>query len=697
MTATAQGTATWLPVADRTFLPAIHGVRGLALALVVVYHLFGNGRVSGGVDVFLVISAFLITRSMRRTPLDHPARQVARRWARTFARLAPPALLTLAVVAVATPWVFAAPHTQSIFREVAASALYLENIELARTQAGYDAASVDTSPLQHFWSLSLQGQFFLLWPVALALVVWFARRTTARIRQIVVVALVATASALSFGYALYAVQVDQTQAYFSMGARLWEFGVGVLLALLPMRWHLRGPLATTASWVGVTVIVTSGFFIDGGVHFPGALTLVPVTATALILISALDDSRWSLGRALAARPLRTLADNSYGLYLWHWPLLIAYLTWQGQSDIDLVGAIVVVGVAYGLAVLTRTVADAATRWLRAPSRRTVTTLLVLALAVAAVAVPSAAKADSLERERQAQLDALVKPSTSLPGAAVLNNPELDLEAYTAPFRPSVEDAYFDLPPGIYERGCLQNWQDYPGMEEVLHCEDMNAPEEPSRLVVISGGSHIQQWYTAVDIIADANDWELIVIEKDGCRLQDPGTNFSGSSTCRTWNESAPAAILDREPDALITVGTETQPASPLESVWPSQITLWETVLDAGVPVIAFRDVPRFVEDVPTCVGTHDVTEGSTDDPCSVRAADVLAAENPLLTDPAVPDGVLPIDLTEYICPNFDMCPVIQGNVLMYRDDDHLTATYVRSLTPAVEQQLRQQAPFLFDN
>ncbi|WP_062076849.1 acyltransferase family protein [Demequina globuliformis] len=715
-------------------------MRALALALVVAYHLFGNGRVSGGVDVFLVISAFLLTRSLRRAPTDHPWRAVVRRWAATFSRLTPPALLTIAAVAVTAPWAFAETHLIAIYRQAAATALYVENVELARSQQAYDAASATTSPLQHFWSLSIQGQMFLLLPIVIAGLVVLARGATPRTRHILLVALLAASTIASFLYAMELVDSDQQRAYFSGPARAWELGLGALLALAPSRWMLRGRPAVVTGWLGTVVIVCSGWWIDGAHAYPGPATLVPVVAALAVIAAAAENSRRSLGRVLSVRPVAHVAAVSYGLYLWHWPILIAVMTATATTSIGPGTALVVLAASYLLARASAAIWARPTQWLRQPARRSRQVVPLLAGAALVVALPSGAYAQHLSTERDAELSALAHqtpeatpaPSASggqdkvpgNPGAAAWGVSGAD---YSAPLSPSISAANQDLPLDFYNRDCYQRWPDEPRYTDVLVCEDEAAPDNPSHTVVMSGGSHALQWYAAIEPLAREYNWELVIVEKDGCRLQDPGPMFYGSDACRVWNESAEDVIVSQRPDAVVTVGTVTPPEVSRESVLASQALLWGRLVDQGIGVVTIRDNPRFAWDVPTCIATNGVTEADQS-ACTKETDAALEASSPLtsgagtingadipgggsradLTDPeaattqidvtdavTVPDLAASLDLTPWLCDSVT-CPVITGNVVMYRDDDHLSATYVRTLTPMVEEQLRAQAAWLFE-
>lgn len=245
----------------------LHGLRGVAVVLVVLFHLFGAGRVSGGIDVFLAISGFLFTglilRRVTGAGLDVPAYL-----ARLVRRLVPPVLPVLAFVVLATLVLLPAPMRAQTWQETAAVLLYVENWQLIASQLGYDAAGVQTSPLQHLWSLSVQGQFYLLWPVVLGITWWLLGRLRLPARTTLAVVVLAVTAA-SFGYAVHLHHLDQPVAYLHTGARLWELTLPGLLALTAARRRLPQAVRVGLGWTGLALIVSCGFVLDGAALFPG--------------------------------------------------------------------------------------------------------------------------------------------------------------------------------------------------------------------------------------------------------------------------------------------------------------------------------------------------------------------------------------------------------------------------------------------
>lgn len=225
------------------------------------------------------------------------------------------------------------------------------------------------------------------------------------------------------------------------------------------------------------------------------------------------------------------------------------------------------------------------------------------------------------------------------------------------------------------------------------CEDL--AENPTtittgKVVIMSGGSHVLHWYPAYRVLADKYGWKLVVIDKDACRLTIGDDGDGLSQMCRDWNTSAMPIILDREPAAVVTVATKT-PEVPgdVEISYPGQVRAWQDLADHDVPVIAMRDTPRFFERIPECT----VTATNPND-CGRARSDIFADEIPTAGGLALPASTAIIDLTDAFCSQ-ETCEPIIGNVLAYRDEDHMTATYARTLAPALETALKSEAPWLF--
>ncbi|MDR7382865.1 acyltransferase family protein [Promicromonospora iranensis] len=674
-------------------------MRGLALLLVVLFHLFGGGRVSGGVDVFLVVSGFLVTGSLVRRA-ETGSLRLGSVYARNLARLAPPALVVLAAVAVAAWTLLPTGRWLEIWRQVIASGLYVENWDLIANTLSYGAAGPAVSPLQHFWSLSVQGQFLLAWPLVVLVVAWLCRRARTGVRRQLVV-LVALASATSFAYALYLTQVLQPTAYFHTGTRFWELGVGALLALVPLRG--AGGLRALGAWAGLGLIVSSGFLLDGGTLFPGPWTLWPVTGALLVLAGAGTTVAWGPRRLLELAPLRFVADISYELYLWHWPVLIFYLALRGFPAVGVRGAALVLAASLVLAWVTRQLVarpvGLALPRTMGPARAG-GTLLAAGVATALVVVPTFAASVDLRNREVAALEALQHLGPAYTGAQALAAPRprttpnashtgnaatLQEAADEMPVRPDPELAKTDETRVDHNQECVQVHGDGPGLDQVRMCT-LHDPAEPTRTVLVAGGSHTYQWAAAVNRVARENGWRVLVAGKGQCRLMYEPVP---TDDCGRWSANVLAAAGSLDPDAVFVTGSRTH-EDRREFVVPVEVAAWQQLDAVGIPVVTIRDNPRFRWSPPNCVRDN----GRDAARCATDRSDVFAERNPVQTFPGMPASAGHVDLSDALCEPRS-CPPVVGNVMVYRDGSHLTATYLRSLTPALDKAVRQAAPWLY--
>src|ERR1700712_1316689 len=311
------------------FLPHVQGLRAIAVLLVVIYH-FEPGRLTGGyigVDVFFVISGFLITQQLSRELERSDRIKLPTFWGKRVRRLLPAALLVLAFSTVATLTIMPLSALAENLREILASTFYVENWALAANSVDYLAASGDASLVQHYWSLSLEEQFYVVWPVLLLGASFFGVKRLAtkygdRGRWNAMIALVVIATVVSFVLSIVATNNDPASAYFVTYTRVWEFGVGALLALIPRLRPTRGWFVNVLGYGGVLAILIAGYTFDRNTPFPGYAARVPVLGTAAVIVSHRSERRFDIGRVLSTRVPRFFGDISYSLYLWHWPLIV---------------------------------------------------------------------------------------------------------------------------------------------------------------------------------------------------------------------------------------------------------------------------------------------------------------------------------------------------------------------------------------
>lgn len=649
----------------------IQGLRSLAVLLVVVYHVW-LGRVSGGVDVFLMISAFLLTESfVRKVEAGRPL-ELLGHWAHRFRRLLPAAVVTILGTVAAVRLLAPASRWEETIDQAWASLLYVQNWLLASRSVDYYAAEHATaSPLQHFWSLSIQGQVFILWPILLALGAWVSRRTGWSYRGVLAVTF-GTVFAASLACSVVETAANQPFAYFDSRARLWEFAAGSLLALaLPLVRPPRG-LKVVLGWAGLAALVAVGLVLPVERAFPGYVALWPILAAGSVLAAGGTGTALGADRFLSFRPLVALGNSSYALYLVHWPILVLYLVATGRESAGLLDGLAIVASSILLAELVTRVVETPLRRLSWAERSPLRGAVVILVSLALVAAPLMWWRSALAQEAA---EAAAAGAQDNPGAAALAadyEPAGDPDAPTVPL-PADQPDWFDL-----EQECEGRFR--PDEEALSgRCTQSPAVDDPERVVVALGDSHTQQWTAAVAPLARERGWQIVSLLNAGCNFGDP-THSSQPDHCADWLPMAYDFVEQLGPDAVLTIATNTYPNGTPERVVPGYEETAARFTDAGIEVIALRDNPRFTFDPYECALEEE-------DPaaCSIPLEASMATTNPAASLAGTP-GVHVLDLTDLVCPD-GTCPAVIGNVYAYFDSNHLTTTYLTSLAPSLEERL----------
>ena len=412
-------------VAARRFRPEIEGLRAVAALLVAIYHIF-LGRVSGGVDIFFTVAGFLITLTLLRQVTRTGSVSAKAFFSRLARRLLPASLFVLGAVALATATLVPASRRSATFGEIVASVLYVENWALASKSVDYLAREEGSSPVQHFWAMSIQGQFYIIWFVVFLVAVSLGVhriRTTLRV-------LLGVLFVGSLGYSVYLTNLDQPLAYFHTGTRVWEFAAGGLLALAISRIDKIPPrLAAPLGWVGLGLIVSCGLVLQVSELFPGWVALWPVVGGILVLASGSAAGRGTVARLLGSRPFVTIGGMSYAIYLWHWPILVLYLARTGEPVAALGPGLAIVAITIVLAYLTTRFVEKPVRE-ATPSSRPSRGYAVALTVVAALLVAGGT------------LAARTEPAAEVPVA------EIDVEHYPGPT--AVVDGWDEVP-SSYEK------------------------------------------------------------------------------------------------------------------------------------------------------------------------------------------------------------------------------------------------------
>lgn len=651
------------------FRPEVQGLRAVAVLLVVLYHVF-MGRVAGGVDVFLFLSAFFMTLSFVRRIEGGRRPTIGRYWLHTFKRLLPLATLVVLATFVLVWCFYPAEDASGLRSQGVASVLYAENWLLAVHAVDYYAADRSAaSPFQHFWSLSVQGQVFLLWPLVFGLA-WLVKRRTGRRSVPVLAVSFGAVFGASLAWSVISTHTQQNFAYFDTRARLWEFALGSLLALavpylrLPVR--ARVPLG----WCGLVGLVSVGIVVDVAGAFPGWIALWPLLSAAAIVVAGRSGSPVGVDRLLAWGPVVRLGDAAYALYLVHWPLLVTWLVVRDRSAAGWWAGAGIVVVSVLLAVLlTRFVETPLRRWAWPEARRW---RLALVIAVCpGLVLATAGTWAALDGRRASQLAA--QAGSSNPGAQSLAPGYDSTGDPNAPVVPAtMEDQWVGLP-----RVCEG---DYASADPVAQgfCRQDEPVENPTRVVAVVGNSHMEQYMGAIIPVARQRHWQLVSLLQPGC-----GFGLEGQSdTCRAGNQAVLSYLEELHPDAVVTTSTRSELMDArAEHVVSGLEAVTRELTAQGTTVLGLRDNPRLDVDPTRCAQR----KGWEDSSCRVPRTSVLGERNPAESLESVP-GFVGIDPTGLICPG-DACPPEIGRVAVWLDSHHLTGDYTRSMAPLLRERL----------
>lgn len=683
-------------------------MRAIAVLVVIGFHAgipgFGGGYV--GVDVFFVVSGFLITGLLLREVERTGRVDLPRFWARRVRRLLPAASLTLVAIAVLTVVVLPVTRWAAIAGDILFSAFYVVNWRLADRSVDYLAADHAASPVQHFWSLAVEEQFYVLWPVLIMVLAWIAARLAARLRTLPLAAGIGLLGLGSLGWSVYLTAVDAGRAYFVTTTRLWELALGGMLAVAaPLLMRLGRGTRVVLGWGGMVAIGYAVLTYSLTTPFPGWVALIPTLGAAAVIGAGIRRSDDGVGRLLSWSPLEQTGELSYSLYLWHWPLLVvAIFVWGDDGVLSL-------PVAIGVAAFSFLPAWLAFRLVERPLHRSSTlaerplrAFAVAALCAGTVVASALAVHAALDRYGHAQ-EQVGNPSAQLPlptpppptsdGPLTEDEAEEVDEWLTADLEhaesilPDPIDAVDDNP-AVHDDGCYQN----QARTDVVTCV-YGDPESPHRVVLV-GDSHAAHWQPALRVVAEQQGWRLETYIKSACFFGDAPVWLRRLDQeyvpCSTWN----AAVMDQllaDPPGLVVAATsgeydavrdgariERSPASD-EILVDGLASRWSTLLDAGSQVLVLADTPWRDNDVPECVAENRPDVGACNTP---RQWGVERSGIGIQTRAAgIEQRAMFVDLTDSLCTS-DVCPAVISGLLTMRDRHHLTATFSQALGPALE-------------
>lgn len=688
------------------FRQDIEGLRAVAVLAVVLFHSNMPGLGGGfvGVDVFFVISGFLITGLLWREASTAGTVRLGRFYGARARRLLPASATVGVVTAIASAVLLNPLQARTVIGDGIASALYVGNYRFALQGVDYQIAYRPPSPFQHYWSLGVEEQFYLLWPAMIIgtawLVRWGRRRAEARsvpsaAPYLLVLALVGAAS---FAVSLVATHVAPSVAFFSLPTRAWELAVGGLVALTTTQWRrLPAFAAAIAGWAGLVLIVLACNTIGATTPYPGTAALLPVLGTALVIGAGCAGPAWGCGRLLALSPMRAVGRVSYSWYLWHWPVLLLAPPLLGRPGLGPVDGLAALAVSLGLAVLTLRLIENPFRY-AAPVRRSATRSLALGGAATAVAVcvgvallvlvpdpvgrgPAAptltVSAGPLPTGRNVELyDAAVQHAVAQVQSAVAASAEL--KAVPSNLDPSLADA---VRPGTNARSCVLN------LLEVDQPECASGDTASTTTVALIGDSTAGMWSPALQQVAVQRHWRVETLSKASCPMLDlPFTNAllqRKYTECDQWREGTLGRLQTEHPRLVVLSMLRHDLHTgfpPYGRAWNESLTrLVRQLRGTGANVLVLGSIPDLHSDVPECLSVH------LDDATACSSPRKTAVDEPGMTAESAATkagGGQYADVTELFCAA-DRCPAIVGNALVYHNEFHLTSRYAQLLAPAI--------------
>lgn len=682
---------TPIPKPPRQVRTDIQALRALAVAAVLGYH-FAPDLVPGGyvgVDVFFVISGFVITSLMLSELRSTGALSFARFYARRARRILPAATVTIILTVLAGFLLWPLNTWKNIADDAFYTAIFGQNWHLAATSVDYLAGGGTPSPMQHFWSLSIEEQFYFLWPAALIGAYLLIRKRSVGGAALLV--LIPTIL-LTFTWSVLAVANGDPSAYFTSHTRAWQLGIGALLAVAwPAVNKLTGnpggalePGRAPVTWrtaallvVGVGLNLFALFTYASDTPFPGVAALAPTLGTAALIAAGVPAAGW-----VDSRPVQWLGNVSYSLYLVHWPIALflpQQLTGVARAVLGLGLSLVLAHVSY--VYIEKGVPGLLQRNHRV--RINARTLVAGAVAIlTAVAVSGAAHA--VVNRNVATLEAQAHELLELPPAG-FGAGSIDPERYTAllpgtrgtaPSRMTVRD---DLP-GSYDTGCVGENTD----RETPQCE--YGDEDAAATWVLLGDSHIDQYLPAFLEIVEEHDVRVVTFFHANCPFNASPTarDVEWGGPCQDSNASTIERLSAIDADLVITsnwtVGEWA--GDPVEGF----IEAW-TQVDAPIVVIADNPEMEPADGTTSCV----VENYPHTERCAIPRSEAIPVDHQLPAAQAAARDGLPVDvvdLTDVYCTAQE-CPPVIGNVMVYRDPHHITATYMQTIAPQLWDRLAE--------
>jgi peptidoglycan/LPS O-acetylase OafA/YrhL len=697
--------------ADKKFRPDIEGLRAIAVLAVVLFHAdvpgIGGGYV--GVDVFFVISGFLITGLLWREANTTGTVRLRGFYGARARRLLPASAVVGVVTMIGAAILLPPLQARTSFGDGIASALYVSNYRFLFQGVDYSAPYLPPSPFLHYWSLGVEEQFYLVWPALILGAAWFIRRVRRRTRTEATssrrpyLGILALVAVVSFALSLAASHWAPFIAFFSLPTRAWQLALGGLVALTVDRWR-RVPAGAAAiiGFTGLGLILLGCVWLSPTTLYPGTAALLPTVGAALVIATGCAIPTAGVGVLLGLAPMRAIGRISYSWYLWHWPVLLFAPLLMGHP-LGLVPRLIAALLSAGLAWLTLRYLENPLRFMpqirdsawRSLGLGAIATAIAVCVGVALlVIVPTPVGRGATTTpltvtvtpvppgSGMAAYDGAVRQAFAQVQAAVAAS--ADLKAVPSNLTPPIADAAAELN-DLYYSGCLRSaWQ-------VLQPDCASGDTASPTTVAVVGDSNAAMWNQAFRKVAEQRHWRLEMLVKAGCPLLDLPINSAQLhreyTECEQWRGQVAERVRAEHPRLVVVsmwrqygVDSDSTNIRSYGPSWNDSLTrLVRQLRETGANVLVLGPIPDPKSVVPICLSGH--LDNAT--ACSPSRS-VAVNESGIAAESAATQagGGQYADLTALFC-TVDRCPVIIGNTLVYIDKNHLTSDYVRQLAPVM--------------
>ncbi len=708
---------------DRDVVASIQALRAIAVVFVVLNHFFPAHLPGGyiGVDIFFVVSGFLISSHLLRE-LKGGSLNFSRFYLRRARRLLPASLLVLALTCLAISLSMPSAWQVANLKDAAAAAIYGVNWWFAANAVNYFADSGVSSPVNHYWSLSVEEQFYLVWPAlmyfSLRIAIARTRRTAESLIPVVIGVLMATILALSLISAILAIHHNPSAAYFLTYARAWEFAAGGLAGLMlgNLNDHMQGGWIKPLFGAAWLTLIASSWFLRPESGVPGLAAVPVVLATAIVLVIGDDHGSALAGRIIGFAPVQWIGDISYSLYLWHWPLLILTPLALGVAKLGIAQRMVLLGISLALSGITKRYVEdrfrfrrpaqkqAARRWSNAPS---LAAYLLMSASLAGCAFLGARSLEGKSIEAGERLYRLslnpgpcfgaraTEPGANCPNSHLLANRDFAMESWKTQINVFPNGPFAErFPRAVY---CQNN----PGNPAVAPCEFGAAESATRERIALFGDSHAGMWEAALATFVVPRGIRVQSFLASSCAItaDDRSLAFyllpAYRDACRTWRRAAAAAIIADKRIDMVVISDNAYGQKILDEAggWSEDdgrgvAEILRRFRAAGKRVVVIDDVPNLPFTLPDCLARAR----KNNDPCTVDETQIPAS-TPLGRGVALmPPGEIDyVNFKDVFCDGV-VCHTVIGGIPVYMDMNHITAPFARSLGVRIEKLIIKNDP-----